>query len=185
VDLVQIDIAKRVVFDPNPSGFYYWTSVYYADLEDWPNYSQLALDVVQLEHLLCTEDVELTNLRIKNPPGRTNVVFSQNFITPQFGDIPSEGEFSLIQIARWHLFDDEGRRSYRLNRMPLRPSDWEGQELTPSGMLRQVTCLNTFIGQGWARNSHGSLITSGEVVQRLTMWQLRHGTRRRRRNPVL
>lgn len=185
MDLVQIDIVKRLPFEENPSGWYYWTSVYYADRLHWASYEQLALDVVNLEKLLTTEDVDLTNLRIKNPPGRANVVLAQNFTVPQHGTIASEDAWSYIMVARWRLFDSLGRMSYRLNRMPLRPSDIDGQNLSASGLTRQNTSKNTLLGQGWARNSHGALLTSGEVVPKLTMWQLRHGTKRRRRNPVL
>lgn len=185
MNLVQIDVIKRLPLEESTSGWYYWSSVYYADSLHWPNLLQVALAVVQLDQLLATEDVGFTNLRIKDPPGRGNVVLAQDFTFITHGAIASEDSWSFINVARWRLFDDLGRMSYRLNRMPLRPSDMDGDHLSASGMTRQLTSRNTLLGQGWARNSHGALLTSGVVVPRLTMWQLRHGTKRRSRNPVL
>jgi hypothetical protein len=179
--LIQIDVIKRVVFPDTASGFYYWTSVYYALESSWSNLLQAALAVNQLDKNLCTADVNQRGLRIKRPPGRGNVVLAQNYSINQPGSLPSEGEFHLINVCRWWLFDSAGNRSWRLNRMPLRPSDIDGDQLSATGLTRQQTSMSTFISQSWTRNSHGNKITSGQVVQGLSMWQLRHGTKRRNR----
>lgn len=184
MDLWQIDMAKRVPYAYNPSGFYYWTSVYYADRDYWDSNVQMFLDFLQLEKLLTTTDVEIVKLRAHNPPGRGNIVYEQGVSPGNHGVITSEGEYSMIEVARWHLLSDSGRRTYRLNRMPLRPSDVDGMELSASGLIRQQTSMNTLLAQEYCRNSYGELLTSGDVVRRLTQWQMRHGTKRRERNPL-
>lgn len=182
--LWQVDCCKRVAFSDNPSGFYYWTSVYYLESSDFSNAFQARQAVINLDKILTTTDVEIVRLQVHAPPGRGNVIFN-GAITFTFGQLSNPGGlYSLINVARWHLFDDAGRRSYRLNRMPLRPSDIDGDHLSATGASQQLASLNTLLLAGWCRNSYGELLTSGDVVQRLTMWQLRHGTKRRERNPL-
>lgn len=182
--LWQIDHSKRVPFPENPSGFYYWTSVMYLDPADFITEMEARRQALLLEALICLENVQITNQVVKSPPGRGNVIF-QRVLNSTFGDISNpSGEYSLINVARWHFFSDSGRKSWRLNRMPLRPGDWDGTELTDSGYLQQQGSMGAYISREWCRNSYGELITSGDVVRRLTMWQLRHGTKRRQRNPL-
>lgn len=182
--LWQVDMGKRVAFPDNPDGFYYWTSVYYLESTDFPNDAQARQAPTNLEKLLTTVNVGIIWQRVHNPPGRGNVIFDHS-VGFTSGQLPNpSGQYSLINVARWHLFSDSGRRTYRLNRMPLRGGDWDGLELSTVGLARQTSSLNTFIAQGWCRNSYGELLTSGQVVPTLTMWQLRHGTKRRERNPL-
>lgn len=179
--LWQIDVAKRIAFPANPSGYYYWTSVYYIDRSDFISDLEARREVVKLDALICTEDVTITHVQVKSPPGRDNIIGEFTYGDTPGGITNASGEYSLINVARWHLFSDTGRRTYRLNRMPLRPGDWDGAELTDSGHLQQSASMGAFLGRGWCRNSYGELLTSGDVVRRLTMWQLRHGEKRRRR----
>lgn len=184
MDLVQVDVLKRVEFPDNPSGYYYWTSVLYIDADEFASYFLLQNYVIPRERLICTEDVQFMGIRIHNPPGRGNIVYEEDFSGLSRGMIESEDEYSLINIARWRLYSDTGRASYRLNRMPLRPSDQDGQQLSDSGLLVQQTSLNTLLLPGRFRNSYGEILASGTVVRPLTQWQLRHGTKRRQRNPL-
>lgn len=182
--LWQVDMGKRVPLTTNPSGFYYWTSVYYLESTDFPNDAQARQAPTNLEKLLTTVDVDIIWQRVHNPPGRGNIVFdhSVGFTT---GQLPNpSGEYSLIMAARWRLWSDSGRWTRRLNRMPLRGGDWDGTKLSTVGLARQTASLNTFLAQGWCRNSYGELLTSGQVVPDLVMWQMRHGTKRRERNPL-
>jgi hypothetical protein len=184
MDLVQVDVLKRVIYTSNPSGYYYWTSVLYIDADLFTSYFNLQNYVLPREQLICTNDVQFMGIRIHNPPGRGNVVYEEDFSGLFRGLIASEGEYSLINIARWRLYSDTGRASYRLNRMPLRPSDQDGQLLSDSGYLVQQASLNALLAPARFRNSYGELLVSGEVVRPLVKWQLRHGTKRRERNPL-
>jgi hypothetical protein len=184
MDLVQVDFCKRVPYDPEPSGFYYWTSVYYFDRDDFPSNGSVISKAQQFEHLFTTEDAKHVRADLKNPPGRGNIVASVTNFFGQGGAIDSEGSYTLLNIARWTLISDAGRKSYRLNRMPLRPSDSEGQFLSDSGYSQQLASLNTLLITGLSYNSHGELLVDGTVDRALHMWQLRDGTKRRARNPL-
>lgn len=185
MNLWQIDILKRIAYSPNPSGYYYWTSVYYIDRDLFGSNAACWAYVFNREELITTVDVERMGYRVHDPPGRGNVILEAVFTTPSPGGLPSLGDPMLINIARWRLYSDTGRYSYRLNRSCLYADDIDGQVLSADGYLRQVTALNTFLFPGRFRNSYGELLTSGEVARPVTMWQLRHGTKRRERNPLL
>lgn len=182
--LRQYDVGKRLPVAGIGSGWYYWTNVYYNDTADFPNAAQARLAVLVLDQFIRTEDALGTGIRIHQPPGRGNVVENTVFPGTSGGFQPSEGSFSIINVARWEFRSSTGRYSYRLNRMPLRPSDMDGDRLSSSGMSVQVGLLNHYLLQGWCRNSYGELLTSGRVVPALVKWQLRHGTERRARNPL-
>jgi len=182
--LRQYDVGKRVEVPGIGSGWYYWTNVYYNDTADFINAAQARLAVLVLDGQLRTEDAKATGIRIHQPPGRHNVVENTVFPGTSGGSVPSEGSYTVINVARWHFRSSTGRYSYRLNRMPLRPSDLDGENLSASGLFWQTAQLNTYLSQGWCRNSYGELLTSGEVVPRLVKWQMRHGTERRARNPL-
>jgi hypothetical protein len=184
LNLWQVDINKRIPYSPNPSGYYYWCSLYYVDRDEFTSDSDCIFWVLAKDRLLCTEDVGRIGWRVHDPPGRGNVIINEVFTTGSPGLIDSEGSYSLINIARWWLYSSTGRRTYRLNRMPLRPSDMDGMNLSDSGYATQVAALTNFLFPTRLRNSYGEYLTSGEVVRPLVMWQLRHGTKRRRRNPL-
>lgn len=181
--LCQIDFGKKVPYTPNPDGYYYWSSVYYVDDGDFVDFFDMANWANAREKKLCTEDVQFTKVIVKRPIGRGNVVYTLTWPFPQFGDLDSEGEYSLINVARARLYSASGRLSWRLVRLPLRPSDQDGDRLSASGHLWARAGINTAIASGRWRNSYGELITRSEVVWPLAMWQLRHGTKRRERNP--
>jgi hypothetical protein len=140
--------------------------------------------VQQTEQLITLESTLFVRSQAKIPPGRTGVVQTITFSGGQKGLIPDDGLFTLINIARWRFWSAGGRLSWRLNRMPLRPEDMDGDRLSSSGYSLQQAALNTFLLPGRYYNSHGELLTTGEVEPRLAMWQLRDGTKRRRRNPL-
>lgn len=184
MDLWQVDVLKWVAYPPNPDGRYYWTSVYYVDRDQFSSAGNARNFCLSLDESLTTQDVWHAGLRVHDPPGRGNVIFNQIFTSFDNGLIPSEGSWSMINIARWSLRSSTGRYSYRLNRMPLRPSDMDGDRLSASGIALQEAGLNTFLIPARCRNQYGELLVSGEVVPTLVKWQLRHGTKRRQRNPL-
>jgi hypothetical protein len=184
VNLVQVDFCKRVPYSPNPSGYYYWTNVYYLDADDFPTLNLVVNRVQSFEVIRLTEDVELWEATLKDPPGRGNVVLKVSNFFGQTGEVPSEGEYSLLNVARWTFRSSTGRYSYRLNRMPLRPSDMDGPNLSDSGFAFQQLRASSLVNSGQVYNSYGELLVSASVDRRLHMWQLRDGTRRRRRNPL-
>ena len=184
MNLVQVDFCKRVPYSPLASDFYYWTNVYYMDADDFLTLGLLVGRAQFFEQARLTEDAELIQCDVKDPPGRGNVIFTTDNFFGQTGVLPSEGEYSLLNIARWTFRSSTGRYSYRLNRQPLRPSDMDGMNLSDSGYALQLSRCQSLVNTGQVYNSHGELLVSGSVDRRLHMWQLRDGTRRRQRNPL-
>ena len=183
MNLWQVDILKRIAYAPNPSGYYYWSSIYYIDRDEFTLDSNCYFYVFNREELITTTDVERMGLRVHDPPGRGNVIYNLIFGTPSPGGLPSLGDPMIINVARWALYSASGRYTYRLNRSALYLDDIDGMQLSDDGYARQVAAKNTLLFPARFRNSYGELLTSGEVARPVTMWQLRHGTKRRERNP--
>lgn len=179
-----MDFCKRVPYSPLPSGFYYWTSVYYLDRDAFSSDAHCIAEVQAIERVLCLESVLFVRSQLKSPIGRDNVRTTINYTFGQGGQIPDNGEYSMFNIARWRLWSDADRYSYRLNRTPLIPEWIDGVNLSPLGLFRQQSGLNAFLFPGLFYNSYGELLTRGEVKPSLSMWQMRDGTKRRERNPL-
>lgn len=184
LDLWQVDVSKRVAYSGNPSGYYYWTSTYYMDRDAYISIDQMAGRVNVLEELITTTKCERQIMHFKNPPGRGNVVATRGPFDDNFGLIADDGNHSLFVISRWLLRSASGRLSWRLNRAPLRYIDFDGDFLTSTGLVRQQAGINLLVSQARWFNSYGELITSGSVTGRVGYWQLRDGTKRRRRDPL-
>lgn len=178
--LTQFDILKSIPYPENPTALYYWTNVSYVDSADFDNQPQMILAVLQRERLIARANINFEGYTIKQPPGRGNIIFQGAYSTPQPGQLPAITDPYLLTIARWTLIDDLGRKSYRLVRYPLGADDIEAGKLSPTGFTRQQTSLNTWLATSIFRNSYGRVIETGSVSPLAHMWQLRHGTKRRR-----
>lgn len=184
MDLIQIDCCKSFPYDPNPSGLYYWTSVYYADLDEFLGYPQVISTFFQIEQFAMLDSTKFVQMNIKNPPGRGNIVYTVDNFFGQGGLTDDTDNYSLIMAARWHFWDDQGRYSWRLNRGPIRGIEMEGNNLSDYGHFRNEAIINSWRARCTPYNSHGAEITRFEVAPKIAMWQLRHGTKRSRRDPL-
>lgn len=182
--LWQIDMQMGVPFDPNSSGIYYWTEVYYLDPSDFPSQQAIVNKmwaVMAITHLDVTQTYRM---QIKSQPGRDNVIYTENHLN-DYGHIPTGSNgYSMINISRWRTGYADGTRSYKLRRMPLRPSDMDGMRLSVSGLAQQNANLNALAFGTHFRGLSGSPWTVCVISPRVHMWQLRDGTKRRNR-PVL
>lgn len=178
--LTQFDMLKGFPYPSNPSGWYYWTSVLYVDSDDFDNQSQMILAVLGRERLCSRENIHYWGYRIKQPPGRGNVVLTASFTGTGTGSLPAIADPQILCIARWTLADSFGHKTYRLVRYPIGTSEIEGDRLTPAGLLRQQTSINTFLATNIFRNKYGRVLETGAASPRVHMWQLRHGTKRSR-----
>lgn len=184
MDLIQIDVCKSFPYSLNPSGLYYWTSVYYADFDEFFDFLDVISTFFQIEQFGMLDSCKFVQMNIKNPPGRGNIVYTQSNFAGSGGLTDDTDQYSLITAARWHFWDAEGRYSWRLYRGPLRGIDMEGGNLSALGMLRSTALINGWKARATMYNSHGSEIVRTKVEPRLAMWQLRHGTKRRERDPL-
>jgi len=180
MNLVQVDILKSLPYAPNPSGRYFYTTVVYADRDNYVSYTTMANNMYSRESLITRENVWFHGFRFHDPPGRGNIAFTVSYSSPGEGSQPPVDNFSLITIARWTLVSVTGRKTYRLSRAPLDITQIDGEYLTPAAVLHEQTMLNTFCGPDVFYNKYGELLSHGIVSPRVHMWQLRHGTKRER-----
>lgn len=161
-------------------GWYYWLHTFYVESTDFPNNSQMNNRCRNTMTLLYTDQVLLRSIRWKIA-GTESVFFQVIYSPPQAGDQAAQENFNLLLAARWRLHAADGSYSYHLHRQPMGEDYITSGEYSSLGLMQQHTRLNTFMIQGIFRSQTGSLLTVGELASRPVMWQLRHGTKRRRR----
>jgi len=176
--LYQFDSLKRLADAKIPGGYYYWTNVYYLNIFDFSSYIQMRQHMQSKERLIHTTDVQFMGYQVHQPPGRGNVIEQISYTTLGTGLIPSEGQYSILDVFRWTFWTADDRPTYRLQRMPIRPSDVEGGKLTPSGQFWSQASANDLLIGGKAKNSYGETLVRATVAQEARMWQQRHGTKR-------
>lgn len=183
--LWQVDMGKRVPYDPNPDGFYYWTSVYYLDRADYSSDGALFTDASQCEQLTCLSIVHGTVGHVKHTPGRGPVSSSINRFNVAGGITYDGSGYSLLNVARVELRSTTGRYSYKLVREPLMGSQQDGNRLVQVGVPSITAQIAGCLATAPLRNKYGERITSFHVDPLLHMWQLRHGTKRRERAVIV
>jgi len=159
---------------------YYWTSVYYyenlsADPFHGDNYNAI-LDATLGGSL---DDVAMVSVRITDIT--TSTEYGIVTVGPPFGELPSEGGGSLINVVRLSGRVGEREVSHKLWRFPLRLEDIEGDLLSPSAMdvVNDVIIPNLSLAA--LCNVHGVSVDSWVCDGRVHNWQTRHGTKRRTR----
>jgi len=182
--LHQIDVFKRVPYPANPSGWYYWSSTYYYERDDFTSLAAMWLRARNVDQLHTLDVVNYVKVVVKQPPGRANIIatFPATF---NYGAIVTAGEeYSPITIGRLITSYDDGRSSYRMWRAPVL-LDWleDGFFTSPalSHMGSYINNMRTVSGYPAARNKTGAPCIGGVVPIRASGWQLRHGTERRER----
>lgn len=182
--LYQIDIRKRVAYTPNPSGYYYWSSVYYYDSDDFASVAAMVSRARDVDRLHSLDLVEYQSAIVKQPPGRANVV-STVPLTGNNGLIPSGGaDYTLLAVARIRTQFYDGTWSYRYWRAPLLYSWFDPSGFSAYAQARMASYINNMSnGSGGrrVRNLAGSQMLLGVSPLHPSMWQLRHGTQRRER----
>jgi len=182
--LHQIDVFKRVAYEPNPNGYYYWSSTYYYDRDDFSSLTNMWLRALNVDRIHTLDVVNYVKVVVKQPPGRNNVIATFP-ATSNYGYIPSAGmEFSPLIIGRLITLYDDGRSSYRMWRCPVL-LDWltDGAFNTYAlaRMGSYINNLRAVSGYPPSRNLTGSPCIGGVVPLQSSGWQLRHGTERRAR----
>jgi len=160
-------------------GRYYWEHCFWVDSDDFDNNFQMNLAVLADMRLLYTEQVRMDSCRWYHL-GTTVIYFSNNYGLSTFGQQPEQANYNLLICARWRMRGEDGSYSYHLHRQPIGEDYLVDGVWSDEGYLQSQTRLNTFIGQGIYRTNSGALIDAGEVAQLPVMWQLRHGTKRRK-----
>lgn len=177
-------LATRVILSiPWPEGNdgrYYWEHCGWIDTDDFSFEPQMMLFILSNTKLLYTSQVQIHSTRTYLPG--TQIVHNEVIYTPdQFGSQLPRENFNILVCARWRMRGEDGSYTYHLHRQPTGEEELIDGIWTDEGYLAQQTRCNTYVFQNRWRTSTGSLIDTGVVAQLPVMWQLRHGTKRRRR----
>lgn len=181
--LYQVDLLKRVAWAPSPTGFYYWSTVYYIDSADTTSPINAGTKARQVDRLTTRQSVTYMRYQIKSPPGRGNVIttFTDGLNTGSFTN--GTGTYMLIDVARWRWQSSAGRWTYKYGRMPVYEGDVSNGRFVGFPRLIVLGFINSVVSPGIWRDSYGDLLVRGKVDDRVRMWQMRHGTKRRERAP--
>lgn len=180
---LQIDQLVSVLVNPDSTDRYYWSEVFYVDSSDTSGFPGWNVDMLFTMESLHIRNVTLHGYRVHEAPGDNTIIASHVYSPPRTGLVgPVWGNYTLLNIARWTIYT-EGRKTYKLHRMPMRDIDLDGDMLSTGGWLRSQGAANSMVATGKFRNRYGELITSIEVDRKVHMWQLRHGVKRRTRQP--
>lgn len=157
---------------------YYWQHCGWINNADFSNNVQMGLAVLNDMKLLYTSQVTVHGTRFIFP-GSGGIEYEAIYAAGQHGSLSEQVNPNLLIAARWQMRGSDGSYTYHLHRQPVGENYLEGGVWSAAGYSQQQTRANTYIAQGIYRTQTGSLITMGDVVATPTMWQLRHGTRRR------
>lgn len=178
---MQLDVWKSIPYPDNPSGRYYWSSVYYIDSASVSSPSDAYTRTRSLDRGVTRPFVRYEKCIFKSPPGRGNV-FLEIPDGTHFGLLPeASGPYTLTTVGRWRLRSSAGRWTYKYLRGPLYWEEVENGQIIGTAATFFGAYQNTMTFAGIFRDSYGDLITGGAFDYRARMWQLRHGTKRRER----
>jgi len=161
-------------------GRYYWQHCTWVDSDDFDSNIQMYLAMLADAKLLYTTQVQMHGISYYLP-GTDTLHYRQNTSPGNFGNLTAVENPNILISARWRMRGADGSYTYHLHRQPIGDPYLVDGEWSATGLTQNQTRLNTFIAQDIYRTKTGSLITSGEAANRPTMWQLRHGTKRRER----
>jgi hypothetical protein len=182
--LYQLDLSKRVPYAGNPSGWYYWTSVYYFESSDFTSLFDMRVRCLNVDRLHTLDVVEYQFMLMKQPPGRTTVVGVVD-MRPNVGAIATAGrEYNLLTVGRLITRFEDGRSSYRYWRAPALYEWFHGGAWSAAAQAYMGSFINNMrqvSGHQAARNLTGARCIGGVISGSPSSWQLRHGTKRRRR----
>lgn len=183
--LYQFDVGVRCPLKEGSSDFYYWTSVWYFDTADFPSLNAARSRAINLTQGMISQDAQLTRVVTKLPPGRGNVIANANLFNQPGNQFKGTGGWFLGMCGRINLWSTAGRRTYKLWRVPLYESDLEGGKIVGSRALFMQGIVNTMVTSFPCRDSYGDRFVRGSFDGLAHQWQMRHGTKRRERNPLM
>lgn len=183
-DVWQVDYSTWVPDSSLPSGRYYWTTTSYWRKADRVTPFSALQAALGLDFHTKTTDVRESLWQVKSEPGRGNIVLTGDAMD-NLGELaPGTGGYNLLVAGRIRLLAGDGRASYRLQRTPIYESDLDGQEWSTAGKARLNGIASRLLFGTGLCDQRGEYYTGAELAFRPCMWQQRHGSKRRSRNPL-
>jgi len=178
MSLYRFNLQLKHPYPDNPSGFYYWSEVHYAQIADFTAYDLQLNNIFEAarrghnEHTLLDwcNVVDLdTNTTIRNA--------SITWPDPPWNPGWPAGLLNTVYISFLAAGVTVG---YKRLRVPLRAIDMEGDKLTDVAReFFEDNYAGILIANGTACNYAGVLFDGYRVWPRVSGWQLRHGTKLR------
>jgi len=157
---------------------YFWTNCfYYENLSSDPFSGDYYSAIIEAVHAGTLDTVNRPAVRVTN----TTTGHVHSIVTiPWVGAIPADGEAgSLTNTLRLVAWGGGRQVGYKLWRVPLRLSDFEGGQLTPTLAGVIADGLLTWLNSVQLCSEVGNPIDEWTCDNVLHSWQLRHGTKRR------
>lgn len=183
-DVWQVDYSTWVPDLTLPTARYYWTTTSYWRKSDRVTAFAALQAALDLDFHTKTADVRESLWQVKSEPGRGNIVLTGDAMDNLGGLTPGTGGYNLLIAGRIRLLAADGRPSYRLQRTPIYESDLDGDTWSSTGKARINGIASRMLFGTELCDSRGQYYIGAEVASRPCMWQQRHGTKRRERNPL-
>lgn len=178
--LYREDYQLRTAWASNPSGYYYWTNVYYWQA-DSPDEYDLARDEVEqwVDHAH-NPVVQRSRVQIREWPSGVLVQNTGVGNSPCFG--PTATPLAINNTVLVWLLTGNGRMGYKRVRVPVGLEQVNGARLSAD----YLDYLNTSAHAPWRDTNHqcledGTPIVDFRVDEWVRVWQWRHGTKRQQR----
>lgn len=182
--LRQYDVVKRIAWPASPTGWYYWSSVYYYDRADFSSDIAVRTRVRNVDSFQCLVNVQYVKMITKEPPGRGNVISVVSMAGNTGGQAADPNGYSMLMVMRAVTLFSDGRPSYRYCGRPMAARWYHGESLTPAGLAwlgGYLGAMRATSGFPPARNLTGGAMIASPTPHLLHRWQMRHGTERRER----
>lgn len=180
VALVKVQWQLRYPYPPNPDGWYYWTNAFFKDVPDPMDFVSYVPDMETPVLKFLSREGQVNWIRVQSPP-EAEPPLESAYAFNHWGEADYTGPIILENVARVHLFVGQELVGYRLLRAAI-PT-----EFITDGVIRAdlVDRMQTEFADALIANEQttreGVRLTSAVVLPTIRHWQLRTGTKRRRR----
>lgn len=183
VPFARWDIQFRTAYAGNPSGYYYWTNSFYLQISSSPTPVGSISHLIEGYTVVNNFAVQRNWHRLASPPGHTPYIFDA-FMFNDHGNTLLTDPFIIEDIARVHFYAGNDYVGYKLLRGTVMVDEIVDGYLTDSCRSRIEDNLSFYWFQNDLRTKDGTVITSLRCDPKAHAWNLRHGTKRRRRGVI-
>lgn len=178
--LYRIDVQNRIPYEDNPSGYYWYTNVYYVNASDFDELDQAIDAVLRAGEFSHRHIVMMDYYRVMRWP--SGVVVLENEIDYECTPLISGPYYSIYSCLYVRLYNGDRQVSYKRYRTPLSEHEIDDQRLTSDFYnFWSSSPANFWEPAGIFTNSAGVPITRAMLDPYVHGWVLRHGTKRRER----
>lgn len=183
VTIYRVDLQQKISTPLVATGVYYWTNVYYFSADNPTEFDHGRDQCAEAQSRAFCSDVSSDRILITIADTGT-IVQHGNFHWVPFGFLPASDMPITNCVLVW-LYANGRRVGYKRYRVPVPKAAQENGLLTQDFIDNYYTSgpVNVLPGDRICTRS-GEIIDNAIVDPRVSMWQLRHGTKRSERRAV-